>query len=169
MIGKTARPHPLDSAEHGIRGRHRLQLRGLAAVDIAKLRLWLSLIVDEEDFGTIKPLSNLEYKIMAGDSPISEISQKDLGYKGWLDELVALQKSIFSEYSPSKKQAIKAKIDALLDNLFQGHDSAFRFNYWIQFYDVMNSGGFDIVIANPPYVSHDKITFRGNLKSNRSF
>ena len=129
-----------------------------SAVDIAKLRLWLSLIVDEEDFGTIKPLPNLEYKIMAGDSLISEISQKDLGYKGWLDELVALQKSIFSEYSPSKKQAIKAKIDALLDNLFQGHDSQFRFNYWIQFYDVMNSGGFDIVIANPPYVSIEKFS-----------
>ena len=129
-----------------------------SAVDIAKLRLWLSLIVDEEDFGTIKPLPNLEYKIMAGDSLISEISQKDLGYKGWLDELVALQKSIFSEYSPSKKQAIKAKIDALLENLFQGHDSAFRFNYWIQFYDVMNSGGFDIVIANPPYVSIEKFS-----------
>lgn len=135
-----------------------------SAVDIAKLRLWLSLIVDEEDFGTIKPLPNLEYKIMAGDSLISEISQKDLGYKGWLDELVALQKSIFSEYSPSKKREIKAKIDVLLDNLFQGYDSAFRFNYWIQFYDVMNRGGFDIVIANPPYVSHDKITFRDNLK-----
>ena len=129
-----------------------------SAVDIAKLRLWLSLIVDEEDFGTIKPLPNLEYKIMAGDSLISEISQKDLGYKGWLDELVALQKSIFSEYSPSKKQAIKARIDALLENLFQGHDSQFRFNYWIQFYDVMNSGGFDIVIANPPYVSIEKFS-----------
>ncbi|MEI6045704.1 MAG: class I SAM-dependent DNA methyltransferase, partial [Chloroflexota bacterium] len=39
-----------------------------SAVDIAKLRLWLSLVVDEEDFGNIKPLPNLEYKIMVGNS-----------------------------------------------------------------------------------------------------
>jgi hypothetical protein len=32
------------------------------AVEIAKLRLWLSLIVDEEDIRTIKPLPNLDYK-----------------------------------------------------------------------------------------------------------
>jgi len=129
-----------------------------SAVDIAKLRLWLSLVVDEDDFGNIKPLPNLEYKIMAGDSLTAEISQKDMAYKGWLDELIALQKSIFGEYSPSRKQEIKDRIDVLLENLFQGHESDFRFNYWIQFYDVMNDGGFDIVIANPPYVSIEKFS-----------
>ena len=39
-----------------------------AAVDIAKLRLWLSLVVDEEDFNNIKPLPNLDYKIVIGSS-----------------------------------------------------------------------------------------------------
>jgi len=40
----------------------------LGAVEIAKLRLWLSLIVDEEDYKHIKPLPNLDYKIMQGNS-----------------------------------------------------------------------------------------------------
>lgn len=124
-----------------------------SAVDIAKLRLWLSLVVDEDDFSSIKPLPNLEYKIMAGDSLIGEMSQKDMAYKGWLDELADLQKSIFSEYSLSKKDATKIKINTLLDNLFQGYDGEFRFNYWIQFHEIMDRGGFDIVIGNPPYVS----------------
>src|SRR5690606_4858700 len=35
------------------------------AVDIARLRFWLSLIVDEQD---PQPLPNLDYKIMQGDS-----------------------------------------------------------------------------------------------------
>ncbi len=39
------------------------------AVDIAKLRLWLALIVDEE---TPHPLPNLDHKIMQGNSLISE-------------------------------------------------------------------------------------------------
>ncbi len=42
------------------------------AVEIAKLRLWLSLIVDEEDILEIKPLPNLDYKIMQGNSLLEE-------------------------------------------------------------------------------------------------
>lgn len=38
------------------------------AVEIAKLRLWLSLVVDEDDIREIKPLPNLDYKIMQGNS-----------------------------------------------------------------------------------------------------
>jgi len=38
------------------------------AIEIAKLRLWLSLLVDEEDYLNIKPLPNLDYKIMQGNS-----------------------------------------------------------------------------------------------------
>src|SRR5438093_7287128 len=38
------------------------------AVEIAKLRLWLSLVVDEEDVKQVKPLPNLDYKVMVGDS-----------------------------------------------------------------------------------------------------
>jgi hypothetical protein len=44
----------------------------LGAVEIAKLRLWLSLIVDEDDYRQIKPLPNLDYKIMQGNSLLEE-------------------------------------------------------------------------------------------------
>ena len=43
-----------------------------SAVDIAKLRFWLSLIVDEEDIKNIKPLPNLDHKIMCGNSLLEE-------------------------------------------------------------------------------------------------
>ena len=43
-----------------------------SAVDIAKLRFWLSLIVDEEDIKIIKPLPNLDHKIMCGNSLLEE-------------------------------------------------------------------------------------------------
>ncbi|MBU0702056.1 Eco57I restriction-modification methylase domain-containing protein [bacterium] len=42
------------------------------AVEIAKLRLWLSLVVDEEEYHTIKPLPNLDYKVMQGNSLLEE-------------------------------------------------------------------------------------------------
>ncbi|MDP1551929.1 MAG: hypothetical protein Q8M06_02805, partial [Methanobacteriaceae archaeon] len=43
-----------------------------SAVDITKLRFWLSLVVDEENIQDIKPLPNLDHKIMCGNSLIEE-------------------------------------------------------------------------------------------------
>ncbi len=43
-----------------------------SAIDIARLRLWLSLIVDEDDYASIDTLPNLDYKIMQGNSLIEE-------------------------------------------------------------------------------------------------
>lgn len=52
-----------------------------SAVEITKLRFWLSLIVDEEDMNNIKPLPNLENKIMCGNSLIEEFN----GIKLYID------------------------------------------------------------------------------------
>lgn len=41
------------------------------AIEIAKLRFYLSLVVDEENIKDIKPLPNLDFKIMQGNSLIS--------------------------------------------------------------------------------------------------
>ena len=60
------------------------------AVEIAKLRLWLSLVVDEDDYHTIKPLPNLDYKIMQGNSLFEEYE----GIKLFDDRLI---KSGYSE------------------------------------------------------------------------
>lgn len=44
----------------------------VSAVEIAKLRFWLSLIVDETKIDKIKPLPNLDHKIMCGNSLLEE-------------------------------------------------------------------------------------------------
>jgi type I restriction-modification system DNA methylase subunit len=44
------------------------------AVEIAKLRLWLSMVVDETEIGDIQPLPNLDYKIMQGNSLLEEFA-----------------------------------------------------------------------------------------------
>ena len=43
-----------------------------SAIDIARLRLWLSLVVDEDDYSSIDALPNLDYKIMQGNSLLEE-------------------------------------------------------------------------------------------------
>ncbi len=72
-----------------------------SAVDIAKLRLWLSLVVDEDDFGTIKPLPNLEYKIVSGNSLLGV--EKNLLNNHHFAELEKLKDQYFDETRPSEK------------------------------------------------------------------
>ncbi len=62
------------------------------AVEIAKLRLWLSLVVDS-DFP--EPLPNLEYKIMQGNSLIERIGDIDFSMKSELEErIISIKKDI---------------------------------------------------------------------------
>ncbi|MFQ3619037.1 MAG: Eco57I restriction-modification methylase domain-containing protein, partial [Cyanobacteriota bacterium] len=44
------------------------------AIEIAKLRMWLSLVVDIPHIEDVEPLPNLDYKLMCGDSLISTIN-----------------------------------------------------------------------------------------------
>ncbi len=45
-----------------------------SAVEIAKLRFWLSLVVDEDNLNNVKPLPNLDHKLMVGNSLIEEFN-----------------------------------------------------------------------------------------------
>ena len=49
------------------------------AIEITKLRLWLSLIVDQKKEKDIEPLPNLDFKILQGDSLLDDFKGIDLG------------------------------------------------------------------------------------------
>lgn len=92
----------------------------LGAVEIAKLRLWLSLIVDEEDIKKIKPLPNLDYKIMQGNSLI-ELLSPDLVGKGHdreknelIDKLNELKSQYLEATSRKVKKSLRAQINELI-------------------------------------------------------
>ena len=70
------------------------------AIEIAKLRLWLSLVVDEEDINQIKPLPNLDYKIVAGNSLIGV--EKDLFNDSLFKKLEELKPRYFDETNVNK-------------------------------------------------------------------
>lgn len=64
------------------------------AVEIAKLRLWLSLVVDYE-LDDIEPLPNLDYKIMQGNSLLEELVLADTTVK--LYDQQTIQKALGSK------------------------------------------------------------------------
>ncbi|MEO0268969.1 MAG: Eco57I restriction-modification methylase domain-containing protein [candidate division WOR-3 bacterium] len=133
------------------------------AVEICKLRFWLSLIVDEEDFYNIKPLPNLDYKVVCGDSL--------LGFpENWGSpiekEIESLMEQYFNETNPSKKQELKNKIDEKIRYRFKQSEQIFgykiNFDFKLFFPKVFREkGGFDVVIANPPYIDSETMVKRG--------
>jgi len=123
------------------------------AVEIAKLRLWLSLVVDEEDIKQIKPLPNLDYKIVCGNSLLSV--EKDLFNYQIFKQLEEVKALYFEETSPSKKQYEKTQIDALIAQITNGHQ---EFDFEVYFSEVFHEKrGFDVVIANPPYIDSESM------------
>jgi len=119
------------------------------AVEICKLRFWLSLIVDEEDFQNIKPLPNLDYKIVCGNSLLSV--ERDFFNSDVLSKIEKLKPKYFNETNPTKKHELKKQIDELIFQITNRHK---EFDFQIYFSEVFHEKkGFDIAIANPPYVS----------------
>ena len=120
------------------------------AVEIAKLRLWLSLVVDEDDIQNIKPLPNLDYKIVCGNSLLGV--EKNLFNVNLFSELETLKPLYFNATNVTKKQETKKKIDGLIDQITDGRA---QFDFEIYFSEVFHEkGGFDVLIANPPYVGN---------------
>ncbi|MCX7870161.1 MAG: BREX-1 system adenine-specific DNA-methyltransferase PglX [bacterium] len=125
------------------------------AVEICKLRFWLSMIVDEDDFHNIKPLPNLDYKVVCGDSLLGfpENWNSPIG-----KEIQELMDKYFSETNPLKKLELKQKIDEKIKWRLEKSQENFgykiNFDFKLFFPKVFREkGGFDIVISNPPYVS----------------
>jgi type I restriction-modification system DNA methylase subunit len=119
------------------------------AVEIAKLRLWLSLVVDEDDVKQIKPLPNLDYKIVVGNSLLG-VDKNELENWQAFHRLEEIKPKFFDEAHGEKKRQIKDEIDRLIHQLTNGKEN---FDFEIYFSEVFHRRkGFDVVIGNPPYI-----------------
>ena len=149
------------------------------AVDIARLRFWLAMIVEEKD---PMPLPNLHFKIMQGNSLLESYQGIDLSD---LTKVNGVHASLFDS-DDSERQTLIADLKRFYtasdhterDRLFtdiirnvrrqlfskqitlpSGTDPSenpdfFLWHTW--FTDVFEHGGFDIVIGNPPYIQLQK-------------
>jgi len=131
------------------------------AVNIARLRLWLSLAVEFKD-DQPDPLPNLDYKIETGDSLISH--DPSGGFPATFDDIARTDK--INEYDRlkaihmdpqlrSENPGIEDRIAVLKQEIKEyAHpdETTEGFDWRVEFAEVWsNTKGFDIVIANPPY------------------
>lgn len=127
-----------------------------SAIDVARLRLWLSLVVDEEDLDNIEALPNLDYKIVWGDSIVGlpENAMRNLKVQA---ELELLKELFFKETDETTKKELRRNINSKIEQLLKSAEEfsgySIDFDFKLYFSEVWNEkNGFDIVIGNPPYV-----------------
>ena len=133
------------------------------AVNIAMLRMWLSLAIDYEGERP-EPLPNLDFKVLCGDSllgpdpsPGVEV-QGTLGYDADAVRRLGRLKAQYMRASegPDKEElryAIQEAESALRSSLGADGKPAGAIDWRVEFAEVFaQRRGFDIAIANPPYV-----------------
>lgn len=152
------------------------------AANMARLRFWLSVAVDmvEPD-----PLPNLEYKIEAGDTLLAP----DPSTAGNLflqavhddaDRLGKLKSRYANPFDDSDKADLKRQIEVELTALRATAERdapcpAGAFDWRVEFAEIFvdregHPGGFDVILANPPYVMQEEIdslnaSFPGGYKA----
>ena len=143
------------------------------AVNIAMLRLWLSLSIEYDDAGDPPPLPNLDFKIVQGDSLLAPDPNPSLQANMFTEairnsKLGALKAEYMRENRPGRKPKLRQSIaDAeaqLRDTLGEADAPEGSVDWRVQFAEVMGEGGFDVVVANPPYVESRSSSLSSELK-----
>jgi type I restriction-modification system DNA methylase subunit len=128
------------------------------AVRNAKLRLWLSLAVDADK---PQPLPNLKYKVEKGDSLITPVMVSQLSLRaGSVQEFQRLKSEYLTAHGKEKKAGLEKAIEDIKEQIATFTPGVYKagdFDWMVDFAEIMADGGFDIQVANPPYVRQEAI------------
>jgi len=139
------------------------------AVEISRLRAWLSIVVDEINEHKVEPLPNLDFKFICANSLIW-LNKWKQQMSLWEDEklkekLKELRHKYYRARTPKSKNEIKNEYLQLLNQwLFEDSPNTkllksfnvFDLNKPAWFFDqdyMFGEDWFDMIIWNPPYVS----------------
>ncbi|OQY72386.1 MAG: hypothetical protein B6D44_10190 [Ignavibacteriales bacterium UTCHB2] len=177
------------------------------AVEIAKLRLFLKLVAEVEDFDHLEPLPDIDFNIRAGNTLIGFATKEELD-KGltWslnvgadtkivYDELDVVAKAFkrykeiqledetdhkgFKKAKDELNERLKNLNDTLNDYLGNDYGKSRKkkqeferwlvtykpFHWFAEFYEIINNGGFNVIIGNPPYVVYNGKNFPYQIRN----
>lgn len=168
------------TAEDLVESRQKMKLRIISrsiygvdldpfATNIAMLRLWLSLSVEAPE---PLPLPNLDFNIETGDSLLApDPSAYVFDVTGAIEkaDALALKKEVYLEATGDTARELRAEIKAeevvIRKLLRKQNDEVGSVDFRVHFASVFTkNGGFDIVLANPPYVRQEEIEKKSKAK-----
>lgn len=155
------------------------------AVEICKLRLFLQLASHLPDIRAIEPLPDIDFNIYAGNSLVGGLSMPDLQgtyslklfdkegniivQKTLQEQIENLgeQKKIYRNAQQLEEEekekadlfTTKNNIQFLENQINRNIDIGIDnpLHWFIDFAEVFEKGGFDVIIGNPPYVEYSKV------------
>ena len=168
------------------------------AVEICKLRLFLKLVAQLENYEQIEPLPDIDFNVRPGNTLVGFTSMQEvedtlesdvvsLGSLPAIKESAEIADRAFRQFRAMQTERhldaatfaeskttlrrrlneLGKKLDAFLadDYGIRRNQTALRrwqrshqpFHWLVEFYGIMERGGFDVVIGNPPYIASAKV------------
>ena len=169
------------------------------AVEICKLRLFLKLVAQLENYEQIEPLPDIDFNVRPGNTlvgftsmqEVQDTLESDVVARGSLPaikESAEIADRAFRQFRSMQterhldaaafaqsKTTLRHRLDELRKKLdaFLADDYGIRrsqkgalgkwqrshqpFHWFVEFYGIMERGGFDVVIGNPPYIASAKV------------
>ena len=169
------------------------------AVEICKLRLFLKLVAQLENYEQIEPLPDIDFNVRPGNTLVGFTSMQEvqdtlesdvvsLGSLPAIKESAEIADRAFRQFRAMQterhldaaafaesKTTLRHRLNELGKKLdtFLADDYGIRrnqkgalekwqrshqpFHWLVEFYGIMERGGFDVVIGNPPYIASAKV------------
>ena len=144
------------------------------AIEISKIRAWLSLVVDKDK--VTEPLPNLEFNFVCANSlvPLPKDYQQNIfeDHSNSQEETIrTLINKYFDSHGYKDKQRLRSEFNKIYYEMYSSETAnkrtkllstwnPFEFDKPAEFFDsktMMNIAGFDVVIGNPPYIHFEDI------------
>lgn len=139
------------------------------AIELARLRLWLTLIVDER-VENVRTLPNLDYNLYRGDSLkvtdkyAPQVRLDTVEEHKELISHIRVLRGKFIQSHGEEKEKISNDLDKALRKLIYldtgkkpAPDESVPFSFKNIFSDIIEAGGFDVILMNPPYIRQEEI------------
>ncbi len=146
------------------------------AVEICKLRLFLKLVATIETKDQLEPLPDIDFNIKAGNSLVG-LLDKDaipLELQDMLPDIQAFsqrlqdfrQQQLLTQTASAEpidlanaKKALLTEEKTLIEKANRFVKISNAFHWLIEFNAILESGGFDVVIGNPPYLEFKEVDY----------
>jgi len=146
------------------------------AVEICKLRLFLKLVATIDQKDDLEPLPDIDFNIKAGNSLVGLLKKDDVEMKTDLYDMLPSiqafsqrlqdfrQQQLLTQTASAEptnlaeaKKALLIEEKTLIEKANRFVNISNAFHWLIEFNAILESGGFDVVIGNPPYVEYSKV------------